>query len=235
MARYLLKLSGEALGGEAGFGLEPDVLSALADEVSALLAGGGELAVVLGGGNLFRGQKLAASGMDRVVGDRVGMLATVMNGLAFADFLNRAGVPAQVFSAVQIAGVVAGYNRDQAAATMASGSVAILCGGTGNPFFTTDTAACLRGAELGVDAVLKGTNVDGVYSADPKQNKDAVRYQQITYDQVLQQELGVMDLTAIVLCKENDLPLVVFDVSQPGALVKLANGGTVGTRVVAVE
>ena len=233
MPRFLLKLSGEALGGEAGFGLEPEVLERLAQELKALLAQGAEVAVVLGGGNLFRGQKLAESGMDRVVGDRMGMLATIMNGLAFGDFLDKAQVPNHVFSSVAIAGTVSGYNRDDAMQVMADGGVAILSGGTGNPFFTTDTAACLRGAELGVDAVLKATNVDGVYSADPKTDPAAEKFDQISYDEVLARKLGVMDLTAIVLCQENQLPLVVFDVNQPGALLALAKGASVGTRVVA--
>ncbi len=233
MARYLLKLSGEALGGEAGFGIEPDVLERLADELGHLLGLGAEVAVVLGGGNLFRGQKLAESGMDRVVGDRMGMLATLMNGLAFGDFLSQAGIVNKVFCSVAVPGIAVGYNRDEALQTMSQGGVAILSGGTGNPFFTTDSAACLRGAELGVDAVLKATNVDGIYSADPKADPSATRFDEITYDEVLARKLKVMDLTAIILCQENSLPLVVFDMGQAGALVQIANGGTVGTRVIA--
>lgn len=233
MARYLLKLSGEALGGEAGFGIEPEVLERLVEQLGQLLALGAEVAVVLGGGNLFRGQKLADSGMDRVVGDRMGMLATVMNGLAFGDFLSKAGIANKVFCSVAVAGIAAGYNRDDALQTMSQGGVAILSGGTGNPFFTTDTAACLRGAELAVDAVLKATNVDGIYSADPKVDPSATRFDEITYDEILARKLKVMDLTAIILCQENNLPLVVFDMGQAGALVQIANGGTVGTRVIA--
>lgn len=233
MARYLLKLSGEALGGDAGFGIEPDVLERLADELGHLLGLGAEVAVVLGGGNLFRGQKLAESGMDRVVGDRMGMLATLMNGLAFGDFLSQAGIVNKVFCSVAVPGIAVGYNRDEALQTMSQGGVAILSGGTGNPFFTTDSAACLRGAELGVDAVLKATNVDGIYSADPKADPSATRFDEITYDEVLARKLKVMDLTAIILCQENSLPLVVFDMGQAGALVQIANGGTVGTRVIA--
>jgi len=233
LARYLLKLSGEALGGEAGFGIEPDVLERLADELGHLLGLGAEVAVVLGGGNLFRGQKLAESGMDRVVGDRMGMLATLMNGLAFGDFLSQAGIVNKVFCSVSVPGIAVGYNRDEALQTMSQGGVAILSGGTGNPFFTTDSAACLRGAELGVDAVLKATNVDGIYSADPKADPSATRFDEITYDEVLARKLKVMDLTAIILCQENSLPLVVFDMGQAGALVQIANGGTVGTRVIA--
>lgn len=233
MTRLLLKLSGEALGGESGFGLEPGILQQTCKDIAQVVADGAELAIVLGGGNIFRGQHLAASGMDRVVGDRMGMLATVMNGLAMGDFLTQAGVPNSLYSSVAIAGIARGYNRDDARADMASGRVAVLSGGTGNPFFTTDTAACLRGVELGVDVVLKATNVDGVYDSDPKQNPDAQKFDTISYTEVLHRELGVMDLTAIVLCKENDMPLVVFDMLESGALAAIASGAKVGTRVVA--
>ncbi len=233
MPRLLLKLSGEALGGESGFGLEPEILARTCADIRAVMDLGVEIAIVLGGGNLFRGQHLAASGMDRVVGDRMGMLATVMNGLAMSDFLSQAGVPNQLYSSIAMAGIANGYHRDEVAATMAAQSVAILSGGTGNPFFTTDTAACLRGIELGVDAVLKATNVDGVYDADPKVDANARKFDTITYTQVLQRELAVMDQTAIVLCKENDMPLVVFNMAEPGALVAIAKGENVGTRVIA--
>lgn len=231
MPRLLLKLSGEALGGTTGFGLDADVLTRVAAEIATAVSQGTQLGIVLGGGNLFRGGVLAERGMDRVVGDRMGMLATVMNGLAFGDFLSQAGVANHVYSAAAIAGVVTGYNRDAAIADIDSGVVAILTGGTGNPYFTTDTAACLRGIELGVDAILKATNVDGIYDKDPKLNPQATRYDKITYDEILDKRLGVMDLTAIVLCKEHNMPLVVFDMSTQGALVEIANGGTLGTRV----
>ena len=187
---------------------------------------------MLGGGNLVRGAALQEVGLDRVVGDRMGMLATVMNGLAMGDFLGRAGVPNRLVSAVEIPGIAQGYHRDRVSRAMAQGEVAILTGGTGNPFFTTDTAACLRGIELGVDAVLKGTNVDGVYTADPKLDTNAERYASVTYEEVLARELGVMDLTAIVLCKAHDMPVVVFDMAVPGALVAIFAGADVGTRVV---
>jgi uridylate kinase len=232
LARLLLKLSGEALGGEAGYGLSSEVLARMSLDIGRLVDSGAEVALVLGGGNLFRGQALAQAGMDRVVGDRMGMLATVMNGLAMGDFLTQAGVPNQLYSSVGIAGVARGYHRDSALEDMVDGKVVILSGGTGNPFFTTDTAACLRGVELGVDAVLKATNVDGVYDADPKQNPNARKFKAITYDQVLALGLGVMDLTAIVLCKENSMPLVVFDMNQSDALVDLAQGRDVGTQIV---
>lgn len=233
MPTYLLKLSGEALGGDAGFGLEPAVLQQLAKDIKALTEQGVALALVLGGGNLFRGQNLAQSGMDRVVGDRMGMLATVMNGLAMGDFLSQAGVPNKLFSSMAIAGVAEGYHRDKVRELMQQGTVCILSGGTGNPLFTTDTAACLRGVELGVDAVLKATNVDGVYDADPKNNVQAVKFDTVSYDEVLQRQLGVMDLTAIVLCKENAMPLVVFDMMAPNVLQDIAAGKSIGTRVVA--
>ncbi len=231
MPAFLLKLSGEALGGETGAGIEPEVLKHYCDEIESAHRAGIKLAVVLGGGNLFRGAHLAAAGMDRVVGDRMGMLATVMNGLALHDFLRRRGISSRLYSAVAMPGMVEGYNRDTARMAMRQGEVVILTGGTGNPFFTTDTAACLRGVELGVDAILKATNVDGVYSADPKTDPSAVLFQQISYNEVLAQELSVMDLTAIVMCKENNLPLVVFDSSESQTLTRIASGDQVGTRV----
>ena len=231
MTCYLLKLSGEALGGDAGVGIEPSVLKHYCDEIEAAVREGIQLAVVLGGGNLFRGSHLAQAGMDRVIGDRMGMLATVMNGLALNDFLQRRGIASKLFSAVPMAGMVDGYQRDLARDAMHRGDVVILTGGTGNPFFTTDTAACLRAVELGVDAVLKATNVDGVYSADPRKDSAAVRFEHITYQEVLERELAVMDLTAIVLCKENALPLIVFDASESRTLTRLAAGEQVGTRV----
>ena len=235
MTRYLLKLSGEALGGDAGIGIEPLVLKHYCDEIEAAVREGIQVAVVLGGGNLFRGAHLAQAGMDRVVGDRMGMLATVMNGLALNDFLQRRGIVSRLFSAMPMAGMVEGYQRDLAQTAIANGEVVILTGGTGNPFFTTDTAACLRGVELGVDAILKATNVDGVYSADPKKDAAAQRFEHISYQQVLAQELAVMDLTAIVLCKENALPLIVFDASESRTLTRLAAGEQIGTRVDDLE
>ena len=233
MPTFLLKLSGEALGGEAGFGIEPKVLDYLVSEIAQARNAGGRFAIVLGGGNIFRGQALAEDGLDRVTGDRMGMLATVMNGLALGDYLNRAGIPAKLFSAFPIPGHVDAYQRDQAADCLANDEVVILTGGTGNPFFTTDTAACLRGIELGVDAVIKATNVDGVYDADPKQNPSAQKFASISYDEVLARSLGVMDLTAIVLCKEQAMPLIVYAAQTPGSLVEIVSGGKVGTQVTA--
>lgn len=231
MPRLLLKLSGEALGGESGQGIEPAVLAHFCKQIKGAVDAGIELGVVLGGGNLFRGAALSAAGMDRVVGDRMGMLATIMNALALGDFLTRQGIANQVYSATGIPGIAQAYERDQAATKMAQGKVVIISGGTGNPLFTTDTAACLRAIELRTDAVLKATNVDGVYSADPKKDPTAERFSHITFDHVLDQKLGVMDLTAMVLCRENAMPIVVFDVQQDGALVAISQGADIGTRV----
>jgi uridylate kinase len=226
LQNLLLKLSGEALGGASGSGIDPTVLEHYANEIRSIVDQGIGVAVVLGGGNLFRGAKLSEAGMDRVVGDRMGMLATIMNGLALGDFLRRNNVPSA------IAGVVQGYDRDLALAKMREGHVVIVTGGTGNPYFTTDTAACLRGVELQVDTVLKATNVDGIYSGDPKKDATATKFDTISFDQVLEKQLGVMDLTAIVLCKENNMPLVVFDASVKGALLALTAGQSIGTKVV---
>ena len=237
MRRVLLKLSGEALAPEAsgagGIGIDPAVLDRIATEMAALLAAGGQPAVVLGAGNLFRGAALAAAGMDRVTGDHMGMLATIMNGLAFQDLLRRRGIGTALFSAMPVAGVAEGYSRDRAVAALQAGKVVILTAGTGNPFFTTDTAACLRAIELDADAVLKATKVDGVYSADPLEHPEAQRFDQLSYDEVLAKQLGVMDLTAICLCRDHDMPVVVFDMHTKGALTAIINGDKVGTRIVA--
>ncbi|NCF43326.1 MAG: UMP kinase [Proteobacteria bacterium] len=231
MPRLLLKLSGEALGGDSGQGIDPAVLEHFCRQIQGAVDAGIELGVVVGGGNLFRGAALSAAGMDRVVGDRMGMLATVMNALALGDFLTRQGIATQVYSATGIPGIVAAYDRDQALGAIAHGKVVILSGGTGNPLFTTDTAACLRGIELAADAVLKATNVDGVYSADPKKDPSATRYTRVTFDQVIEQQLGVMDLTAMVLCRDHAMPIVVFDVQKDSALVAISEGADIGTRV----
>ena len=232
MPRLLLKLSGEALGGESGQGIDPVVLGHFCEQIKQAVTAGIELGVVLGGGNLFRGAALSQAGMDRVAGDRMGMLATIMNALALGDFLTREGIANQVYAATGIPGVAPTYERDQALENLKQGQVVILSGGTGNPLFTTDTAACLRGIELKADAVLKATNVDGVYSADPKVDPQARRYSTISFDDVLTKQLGVMDLTAMVLCRDHQMPVVVFDVSADGALVAISQGADIGTRIL---
>lgn len=232
MPRLLLKLSGEALGGESGQGIDPVVLGHFCEQIKQAVTAGIELGVVLGGGNLFRGAALSQAGMDRVVGDRMGTLATIMNALALGDFLTREGIANQVYAATGIPGVAPTYERDQALENLKQGQVVILSGGTGNPLFTTDTAACLRGIELKADAVLKATNVDGVYSADPKVDPQARRYSTISFDDVLTKQLGVMDLTAMVLCRDHQMPVVVFDVSADGALVAISQGADIGTRIL---
>jgi uridylate kinase len=229
--RVLLKLSGEALAGGAGYGVDPAVVARLCRDIAAARADGVEIALVLGGGNLFRGAALEAAGLDRVTGDQMGMLATVMNGLAFRDLLRQAAVPARLFSAVELPGIAERFARDRAVAALARGEVVLFVAGTGNPFFTTDTAACLRGIEIGADAVLKATKVDGVYTADPLTDPSAQRFDTLTYQEVLERDLKVMDLTAICLCRDHAMPLVVFDLGAEGALTRLVRGEKVGTRV----
>jgi uridylate kinase len=229
--RVLLKLSGEALAGEAGFGVDPAVVARLSADIATVRNAGVEIALVLGGGNLFRGAALQAAGLGRVTGDQMGMLATVMNGLAFRDLLRQAGVSAALYSAIELPGVAERFHRDNAVAALAQGEVAVLVAGTGNPFFTTDTAACLRGIEIDADVVLKATKVDGVYTADPLRDATARRFDELSYDEVLARDLQVMDLTAICLCRDHGMPLVVFDMQAEGALIRLVNGEKVGTRI----
>tara|TARA_Y100001933_G_scaffold253732_2_gene294386 strand:- start:2257 stop:2970 length:714 start_codon:yes stop_codon:yes gene_type:complete len=229
--RVLLKLSGEALAGSAGFGVDPGVVARLCRDIAAARDAGTQVGLVVGGGNLFRGAALQAAGLGRVTGDQMGMLATVMNGLAFRDLLRQAGVPAVLFSAIELPGVAERFHRDQAVDALERGEVAVFGAGTGNPFFTTDTAACLRGIEIDAEAVLKATKVDGVYSADPHRHPDAERFDTLTYDEVLARDLAVMDLTAICLCRDHGMPLVVFDMESEGALIRLVNGEKVGTRI----
>lgn len=231
MRRVLLKLSGEALAGGERFGIDPAVVGRLCDDIALALADGVQIGLVLGGGNLFRGAALQAAGLDRVTGDQMGMLATVMNGLAFRDLLRQRGVAATVYSAIEMPGVAERFHRDKVTAALLAGEVAIFVAGIGNPFFTTDTAACLRGIEIGADAVLKATKVDGVYSADPMKDRAARRYDALTYDEVLERNLQVMDLTAICLCRDHAMPVVVFDLGSEGALTRLVRGEMVGTRI----
>ncbi len=229
--RILLKLSGEALAGEAEFGIDPKILNRLAGEIAQVLAVGVQVGLVLGGGNLFRGAALQSAGLDRVAGDHMGMLATVMNGLAMRDALERANIRTRVMSAIPMSGIVDHYDRRNAIRFLQGGDVCIFVAGTGNPFFTTDSAACLRGIEMGADVVLKATKVDGVYDADPMKVAGARRYDELSFDEVLEAQLGVMDLTAICLCRDHDMPLIVFDMNQPGALLKLMQGGKEGTLI----
>ncbi|MCK9469237.1 MAG: UMP kinase [Porticoccaceae bacterium] len=229
--RILLKLSGEELMGAEGFGIDPKVLDRMALEIGQLVGIGVQVGLVIGGGNLFRGAALHAAGMDRVTGDHMGMLATVMNALAMRDALVRTNISARVMSAIPMSGVVEHYDRRHAIRHLSTGEVVIFAAGTGNPFFTTDSAACLRGIEVGAEIVLKATKVDGVYSADPKVEPTATLYRHLTYDEVLDQKLGVMDLTAICLCRESHMPLRVFRMSKPGALLSIVMGGDEGTLI----
>jgi uridylate kinase len=229
--RILVKLSGEALMGSSDYGIDPAFLKRLASEIAAVRELGVEVAVVIGGGNLFRGAGLARAGMDRVTADQMGMLATVMNSLALQDALESIGVFVRVLSAVRINQVCEDYIRRRAVRHLEKGRVCIFAAGTGNPFFTTDTAASLRAIEIEADLLLKATKVDGVYDSDPVVNPGARRYDRLTFDQVLDGRLNVMDATAIVLCRDNRVPLRVFDLNEAGALVRVARGEDVGTLV----
>ena len=229
--RILVKLSGEALMGNGEYGIDPAFLKRLAGEIRAMREYGAEVALVIGGGNLFRGAGLARAGMDRVTADHMGMLATVMNSLALQDALESIGVFVRVQSAIRINQVCEDYIRRRAMRHLEKGRVVIFAAGTGNPFFTTDTAASLRAIEIEADLLVKATKVDGVYDSDPMLNPDARRYDRLTYDQVLDQRLGVMDQTAIVLCRDHHLPLRVINLNEPGSLVRVARGDDVGTLV----
>ncbi len=229
--RILLKLSGEALMGDEGFGIDPKVLDRMALEIGQLIGIGIQVGLVIGGGNLFRGAALQQAGLDRVAGDHMGMLATVMNGLAMRDALERANIPSCVMSSIPMSGVVDHYDRRKAISALKRGEVVIFSAGTGNPFFTTDSAACLRGIEVDAELVLKATKVDGVYNADPMKDPTATKYDQLSYDEVLDKKLGVMDLTAICLCRDHNMPLRVFAMEKPGALLSIVTGGDEGTLV----
>ena len=229
--RILLKLSGEALMGEADYGIDPKVIGRLADEIIEVQKAGIQIGVVIGGGNIFRGAGLAAAGMDRVTGAHMGMLATVMNALAMQDALESLGMHARVMSAIRINQVCEDYIRRRAMRHLEKGRVAIFAAGTGNPFFTTDTAAALRAIEINADVLLKATKVNGVYSDDPLRNPAAVRYPRLTFDKVLTDKLNVMDATAIVMCRDNHLPLRVFNLNNPGDLTRIVRGEDVGTAV----
>jgi uridylate kinase len=230
--RILLKLSGEALMGAGDYGVDTEVIARMADEVRELRQMGVEVGMVIGGGNLFRGAGLARAGMDRVTADHMGMLATVMNSLAMQDTLERLGVFTRVMSAIRINQVCEDYIRRRAIRHLEKGRVVIFAAGTGNPFFTTDSAASLRAIEISADVMLKATKVDGVYSADPFKDPQAVRYDRLTYDEALARKLQVMDATALVMCREHDMPLMVFNINRRGDLVRIVCGENVGTTVV---
>src|SRR5689334_2231225 len=229
--RILLKLSGEALLGSHQYGIDPAVIRRVAVEVTEVVGLGVQVGLVIGGGNIFRGAGLAEAGMDRVTADQMGMLATVINALAMQDALERQGTGVRVMSALQIHQVCEDYIRRRAMRHLEKGRVTIFAAGTGNPFFTTDTAASLRAIEIEADLLLKATKVDGIYDVDPVKNPRARRYERLTYDQVLDQRLSVMDASAIVLCRDHGLPLRVFNLNEPGALVSAACGEDVGTLV----
>lgn len=229
--RILLKLSGEALLGDEDYGIDPVIIGRIANEILEVINTGVQVAIVIGGGNIFRGAGLAQSGIDRVTGDHMGMLATLMNSLALQDAMEKAGIDARVMSAVSVHAVCEDYIRRRATRHLEKGRVVIIAGGTGNPFFTTDTAAALRAIEVGADIVLKATKVDGIYSADPKIDKDAQMYESLSYDEVIEGKLGVMDTNAIVLCRDQGMPIRVFNVFGSGNLMNIVNGKKVGTIV----
>ncbi|HLJ38557.1 MAG TPA: UMP kinase [Steroidobacteraceae bacterium] len=230
-SRILVKLSGEALLGSGDYGIDPAVLKRIAGELEDIVQMDVQVAVVIGGGNIFRGAGLARAGMDRVAADHMGMLATVMNSLALQDALESLGLHARVMSAIRINEVCEDYIRRRAVRHLEKGRIAVFAAGTGNPFFTTDTAAALRAIEIGADVLLKATKVNGIYSDDPVRNPSAVRYPRLTFDKVLSDKLNVMDATAIVMCRDNRLPLRVFNLNNPGDLTRVVRGEEVGTAV----
>ena len=229
--RVLLKLSGESLGGPEGKGIKEEWLARYAAEVAAAVKAGLQVAIVIGGGNIFRGLSGTGKGFDRVDGDKMGMLATVINSLGLAMALRSAGVEAEVFTATPMMPVARYYMRDDAVAVLERGGVALIAGGTGNPFFTTDSGAALRALEIKADALLKGTRVDGVYTADPEKDPSAVKYDELTFDKAIEDHLKVMDQTAFALCREGNMPIVVFDMNRAGNLTALLRGEKVGTVV----
>jgi uridylate kinase len=229
--RVLLKLSGEALMGDDAFGINPVTIDSMVNDVAGVVLAGVQLAIVIGGGNIFRGVAGGAAGMDRATADYMGMLATMMNALALQDALRQKGVEARVQSALRMDQVVEPYIRPRAIRHMQEGKVVIFAAGTGNPFFTTDTAAALRGAEMGVDVVLKATKVDGIYTSDPKKDPSATRYETITFDEAIIKNLQVMDATAFALCRDRKLPIKVFSILKPGALMSVVRGEAEGTLV----
>jgi uridylate kinase len=229
--RILLKLSGEALMGEQNFGIEPVMIDHFGDEIKDVVDAGFEVAIVIGGGNIFRGLQAGNLGIDRAQGDYMGMLATVINGMALQGVLEKRGINSRLMSALSIQQVCEPYIRRRAIRHLEKGRVIIIAAGTGNPFFTTDTAAALRAVEIGADALLKGTSVDGIYTADPKKDPTATKFREISYQEVISRELKVMDQTAFTLCKENKLPIVVFSIREKGNILRILAGEEIGTRV----
>jgi uridylate kinase len=230
-SRIMLKLSGESLAGNGNHGISDEVLSDYAEQISKIAAKGCEVSIVIGGGNIFRGLSGTRSGVDRVKGDQMGMLATVINSIALENAIKGAGGKAKVFTSIRMEPVGELYNRDKVLEALKGGTVCILAGGTGNPFFTTDTAAALRAVETGSDVLLKGTRVDGVYSADPEKDPHATKFGKITFEEVISRRLKVMDLTAFTMCRENNMPIVVFDMNEKGNLEKVVDGSDTGTLV----
>ncbi|HSM38455.1 MAG TPA: UMP kinase [Candidatus Limnocylindrales bacterium] len=231
--RVLLKLSGEALMGDLQYGIDPDVARDIAVQVNEAKAGGVEIAIVVGGGNIFRGLSAAARGMDRATGDYMGMLATVMNGLAMQDALEQSGTPTRVLSAIAMPEICEPYIRRRAVRHLEKGRVVVMVAGTGNPYFTTDTAATLRAVEVGAEVILKATRVDGVYDADPEKEPGATRYASISYGDLLANRLEALDATAVSLAMDNDMPIVVFDMTQAGNIVRAVRGEQIGTLIAA--
>jgi len=230
--RVLLKLSGEALMGQLDFGIDSTILTRVASEIRQVTEMGVQVGIVIGGGNIFRGAGLVASGIDRVAGDHMGMLATVMNSLAMQDAVSKQGVECRVMSAVNIDRMCENYDKQQALRHLEAGRVVIFAAGTGNPYFTTDTAGCLRAVEIEADSVFKATKVNGVYDDDPMKNPQATRFESLTYDEVLERDLKVMDATAVVLCRDNNMPLRVFNLNDIGALPACMSDNSIGTTVV---
>lgn len=229
--RILLKLSGQSLAGPDGFGIHTPTLRQVAGEIAQVAEAGHQVAIVIGAGNIFRGVSGAAEGMDRATADQMGMLATVINCLALANALEQSGVSARVLSAVPVGGIVDAFRRGRAIGSLDDGNVVILAAGTGNPYFTTDTAAALRAGEIGADVLVKATRVDGVYDKDPEKFDDAQRFDTLTYDEVIERGLGVMDMAAFLICRDNRIPILVLDLHDAGNIVRAAQGETVGTVV----
>jgi len=230
-SRILLKLSGESLSGDGNQGISSRVLETYANQVAEIAEKGCEVAIVIGGGNIFRGLSGTESGFDRVKGDQMGMLATVINSLALENAITKTGGKAKVFTSIRMEPVGELYNRDKVLNDLKNGTICILSGGTGNPFFTTDTAAALRAVEIRADVLLKGTRVDGVYTADPEKDRSAMKFNNISFEEVIERRLKVMDSTAFTMCRENDMPIIVFDMNQQGNLLKVVNGTEIGTLI----